>query len=97
VLNSLASIPGPYETVILLQTTLEHAQQAIPSVVGALEVTDEGIVLRRAVRQLEWMAYFLLGLDFPVIVKEPEELREVIRRIARSLMHMTGDEVLQPA
>ena len=97
VLNSLASIPGPHETVILLQTTLEHAQQAIPPVVGTIEVTDEGIILRRAVRQLEWMAYFLLGLDFPVVVKEPEELREVLRRIARSLMHMSGDEVLQPA
>jgi predicted DNA-binding transcriptional regulator YafY len=97
VLNSLASIPGPYQVEILLKTSLEQARQAIPPAVGTLEETEEGILLRRAVRELEWMAYFLIGLDFPVEIKEPEALREVMRRIAKSLLGMTGDEMSQPS
>jgi predicted DNA-binding transcriptional regulator YafY len=97
VLSSLVAIPGPYQVEVLLETTLEHAQQAIPPAVGAVEETKEGLILRRPVRQLEWMAYFLIGLDFPVMVKQPEELREVIRQIARNLLHMAGDDARQYA
>jgi predicted DNA-binding transcriptional regulator YafY len=81
----------------LLQTTLAEAQQAIPAMVGALEETEEGVILRRAVRQLEWMAYFLIGLEFPVVIKQPDELRTVIRRIATKLLHMAGEDVPSPA
>jgi predicted DNA-binding transcriptional regulator YafY len=93
VLTSLASIPGPHEAVILLQTTLEHARQAVPPMVGVPEETKEGIILHRVIRQPEWMAYFLLSLDFPVVVKQPEELRAVMRTIAARLLHMAGDGV----
>jgi predicted DNA-binding transcriptional regulator YafY len=93
VMNSLASIPGPYPVEILLKTSLEQARQAIPPAVGVLEETEDGVILRRAVRQLEWMAYFLIGLDFPVVVIEPQELRDVIRQIAHKLLQMAGNEV----
>jgi hypothetical protein len=87
----LGSIPGPYEAEILLQTTLERAQQAISPMGGTLEETAEGIILRRPVRRLEWMAYFLIGLDFPVVIRQPTELREVVRTIARNLLYMAGE------
>lgn len=93
VLNSLASIPGPYQVEVLLQTSLEQAQQVIPSAFGTLEETAEGIVLRRAVRRLEWMAYILIGLDFPVVVIQPEELRDLLRGTAKKLLQMAGDEM----
>jgi predicted DNA-binding transcriptional regulator YafY len=91
VLNSLGSIPGPYQVEVLLQTTLDAAQAAVPSVVGTLEATPEGIILRRAARQLEWMTYFLLGLEFPVVILQPPELRATVRQIANRLLHMAGD------
>jgi predicted DNA-binding transcriptional regulator YafY len=93
VLGSLGSIPGPYQVELLLKTTLEKAQQAIPPMVGTLEESSEGVVLRRAVRQLEWIAYFLIGLDFPVEIKQPEELRDVVRNMAHNLLRMAGDPV----
>lgn len=97
VLNSLGSIPGPYKVEILLKTTLEEAQRAVPPMVGSLEETPEGIILRRAVPRLEWMAYFLIGLDFPTVILQPEELRVLVRQIAKRLLHMAGDEIPQPA
>lgn len=96
VLTSLGAIPGPYQMEILLQTTLEEAQRVIPLMAGTLEKSDEGVILRRAAAQLEWMAYFLSGLDFPVLVKQPEELRVVMRRIAGRFSQMAGDEAKQP-
>jgi predicted DNA-binding transcriptional regulator YafY len=97
VLDSLASIPGPYQVEILMKTSLDHARQAIPPAVGSLEETSEGVILRRAVRSLEWMAYSLIGLDFPVVVIEPQELRDVIRAIAKNMLRMAGDAVGEPA
>ena len=95
VLQSLGSIPGPYQVEVLLQTTLAEAQQAIPSMVGALTETAEGVILRRDVRALEWMAYFLIGLDFPVVIREPEALRVEIRKLAQRLMLMAGEDISQ--
>ncbi len=89
VLNSLGSIPGPYQVELLLQTTPEEAQRAIPWMAGALEETADGVILRRAVRDLQWMAYFVIGLEFPVEIKEPEELRAHIRQLANKLLRMT--------
>jgi predicted DNA-binding transcriptional regulator YafY len=91
VLNSLGSIPGPYEVEILMQTTLHEAQQAVGPMFATLEETPDGILLRRAVRQLEWMAYFLLGLAFPVVIRQPDELRVVIRDIGKRFLTMAGE------
>jgi predicted DNA-binding transcriptional regulator YafY len=91
VLASLDSIPGPYAAEILLQTTLAEAQAALPSMSSGLEETAEGVIWRRAVRHLEWMAYVLIGLDFPVVIRQPEELREAVRGIITRLQRMTGD------
>jgi predicted DNA-binding transcriptional regulator YafY len=91
VLDSLDSIPGPYAAEILLQTTLAEAQAALPSMSSGLEETADGVIWRRSVRHLEWMAYVLIGLDFPVVIRQPEELREAVRSIASRLQRMTGD------
>lgn len=92
VLNSLGAIPGPYKIEALLQTTLEKAKEAMPYMEGSLEETDEGVIFRREARQLDWTAYFLMGLDFPVIVRSPDELRDFIRECAQRLLRMTGEQ-----
>ena len=97
VLNSLGSIPGPYTIEVLLQTTLDKAQQAISPVVGTLEATPDGVMLRREARNFEWFIPFLLNLEFPVVVKGPEGLRAKMREITQRLQHMTGDDVTEPA
>jgi len=42
--------------------------------------------------QLEWVAYFLICLDFPVVVVQPIALRERLRQMAMKALRMVGDK-----
>jgi predicted DNA-binding transcriptional regulator YafY len=92
VLNSLASFPEAEQVEVLMQTTLERAREVCPDGMATLEETDEGIIFRRPAVQLEWTAYYLLNLDFPVVVRQPDSLREMIRKIGAKALQMVGDE-----
>jgi predicted DNA-binding transcriptional regulator YafY len=93
VLNSVASMPGTEQIEVVLETTMERAQQIIPPIMGTLEASEKGIVFRRSASQLEWIAHVLLGLEFPVHVRQPVELRDMIRQIATRALQMVGEEV----
>lgn len=90
VLSSMANVPGPYQVEVLLKTTIETAEAHIPSYVGTLEAGAEGVILRRATTNLEWVAMFLLSLDFSAEVKQPEELRSILSHIADKANHIAG-------
>jgi predicted DNA-binding transcriptional regulator YafY len=81
VIDSLTKSTGANPVEVLLQTTMEIAQAAISPALGTLEVTPDGILLRRPPYQLEWVAHVLLSVDFPVKVIQPPELREMIRQL----------------
>jgi predicted DNA-binding transcriptional regulator YafY len=91
VLRSIALIPGSKQIEVVLKTTLTEAQASIPAIMGTLEPSDEGVIFRRAASQLQWIAYMLLSLHFPVIVKQPDELREILRDAAARALGMIGD------
>lgn len=88
VLRSIALTPGEDTVEVLLETTIEHARQVIPSVLGALEETERGVIFRRPASQFEWVAFVLMGLDFPVTVIRPAELREMIQRMGKKAMEI---------
>lgn len=88
VMEALATTPGTYQVEVLLKTTLEHAQQYFSPAVGTLEATDEGVILRRATDQLDWIARIFLTCDFPVKVIAPEALRTTLRALATKALHM---------
>ena len=92
VLDSMALMPGAYQLEVLIKAPMEEAQQVIPRAMGTLEQTDEGVLLRRAIPQVDWIAYFLVGLDLPLRVIQPVELRDAIRAIAKKALHMVEDE-----
>jgi hypothetical protein len=46
------------------------------------------VILRCNVQRLEWFANFLAGLDCPVVVRRPPELRDTLRDLARTLAAM---------
>lgn len=92
VLSSLATMSGPEQVEVVLKTSLEEAQKVILPMMGTLEETAEGVILRRHAGELEWMVYLLVSMDFPVIVKAPEQLRERIRQVGKRAREMVGDE-----
>jgi predicted DNA-binding transcriptional regulator YafY len=90
VLSAIANVPGPYQVEVLLRTTMDTAQAHIPAYLGTLETCSEGIIMRRAATNLEWVAMLLLSFDFPVEVKQPDELRSILRRIADTANRIAG-------
>jgi len=92
VLSSLFSRHGTEQVEILMKTTLEYARQVTSPDMGTLEETEQGVIFRRAAVHLEWVAFFLMCLDFPVVVIQPDALRETLRRMAAKAFKMIGDE-----
>lgn len=91
VLRSIGFVPETHQVEVLLKTTLEHASEVIPPVLGALESADEGVIFRRSASQLQWVAHVLMDLDFPVVVRQPQELRDILRRLATKALDMISD------
>ncbi len=86
VIQSIPRTPARWQAEVLLETTMEVAQQSLPPSVAMFEQTPEGVMLRCNVNDLDWLAYLLAGLSFPFIVHHPTELRDALRKLAQSIM-----------
>jgi predicted DNA-binding transcriptional regulator YafY len=60
-----------------------------PSISSSLlEPAPEGVVLHMRATELDGFARFLLGLGCSLVVRQPPELKEALRRVAREMMHL---------
>lgn len=80
--QSLAEMPGPWRVEVLLQTTLEDARRRVPLHLATFEEVEGGVIVRQSTEGLEDIARQLVWLGVPFIVREPEELRTVLRILA---------------
>ncbi len=83
--RAIARTPGVWHVVVLLKTTLAEAREQIPPALATLEETEQGIIMRCYVNRLEWIAHVLAGLGCPLVIQEPDELRETLATHARHL------------
>ena len=60
----------------------------VPAALAILEEVSNGVTLHCSVESLDWIAYFLAGLDCPLIVHQPPELREALQRLATKIATM---------
>jgi len=91
-IGSFGSIPGIWEIEVRFRATLEQASQRIGRGVGTLEATSDGVILHCYADGLDWMARYLIETGFKFTVIRPPELREKLREIARSILHMAREE-----
>jgi predicted DNA-binding transcriptional regulator YafY len=89
-IQSFAAIPSRWLAEVLLETSLEHVREAVPSDFATLEETAEGVLLRAYDDDLAHTARFLVGLACPFRVLGPPELVDAVRALARSLLAMTA-------
>jgi predicted DNA-binding transcriptional regulator YafY len=89
VLDALATMPGMYSIEIVLQATMEEVREVLSPTAGTLQETEDGIIWRRETWELEWIAHALLRFDFPVIIRQPDELREIMQHLAAKALRMT--------
>lgn len=82
VVQSLASAPGEWAVEVLLKLSLEEAQRRIPPEMATLEPTPDGVLFRCNVQELNWLAWWLVGLECPLVVRRPVELRQALQRLS---------------
>jgi predicted DNA-binding transcriptional regulator YafY len=90
VLSALAAMPGVYSVEIVLQGTMEQVRQVLTPTAGSFEETEAGIIWHRETHELNWIAHVLLHFDFPVTIRQPAELREMMQQLGAKAVRMTG-------
>ena len=77
-----------WDVEVCFKATLEQVEHRVAVRVGTLEATADGVLLHCYADGLEWMARFLIGTGMKFTVDRPPELRDKLREIARSILHM---------
>ncbi len=95
VLTSLATMPGAYSVEVLLETTLEHAQELITPPIGHVKATEQGVIFYCQTPNLKWIAHYMLYFDFPVKVLQPVELHELLRAMAAKALKMIDHQDME--
>lgn len=80
--RSIANTPGTWLVDVLLHTTLPEIQCMIPRDLANLEEEEGGVKLRCYVQEINWFAHFIVGLPCDITIREPDELRAALRRVA---------------
>lgn len=85
VVRALAEVPYTWSVEVLLETDTAAARARIPATVGRLTERPDGVLLETRAENLAGMARLLAGLDWPLTVLTPNELRTELARHAAAL------------
>ncbi len=85
VAQALAHKPGDWEVEVVLGVSLAEAQQRVAAAMATLEAVPRGVLLRCATSDLPWMARYLAGLNVPMVIRAPQELRTELLAYAEAL------------
>lgn len=87
--RSIATMPGTWKVEVLLEMSLEEAERQVPPTMAMLEQAPGGVVMSTYTQSLDWMAHFLVSLRCPLVVREPDELREALRAVAAEIVQLS--------
>jgi predicted DNA-binding transcriptional regulator YafY len=97
VVRSLANAPATWSVEVLLETALEEVRECVPPAMATLDPAEGGVLFRCQVQNLDWLAHFLAGLNVPLVVLRPPELREALRRLATTIAGLAEREAVGQA
>ncbi|MBB2947661.1 putative DNA-binding transcriptional regulator YafY [Actinoplanes lutulentus] len=85
VLSSLAGAPWRHEVVVAVQGTAEQIR--LPRGLATVEpdADPEWVVVKLRAERLDWIPALLAGLDLPFTIRQPPELRAVVREWAQQI------------
>jgi predicted DNA-binding transcriptional regulator YafY len=84
-LRSFAEIPDRWEVDLILHTSLEQAQRALPPELALLDLHERGVRMRALIDDLDKIARVLVQVACPVTIMAPDELRQACRTLAAEL------------
>ena len=85
VLRAVANAHGPWKVEVLLQTSMERAREGVTPMLASLEEAEGGVLMRCTTSNLDGMARVVAGLFFPLVVRNPPELRDALKRHAAEI------------
>lgn len=88
--KAIARTPGMWWVDVLLDTDLATADARVPRELSTLEEEPGGVALRCYVQDIDWFAVFVLRIGVPFVIREPDELRAALRRLAERATEMAG-------
>ena len=89
-MQAIAALPRQFTFEILLKTDLPRARHEIMEMLRVLEPREDGVVLRGSADGLDWLTRELARLPFDLVVHEPEQLRDALRKRALELTNLAG-------
>lgn len=92
VLGSIKQVQKGFDVEIVLKTSIEEARRLLASEVHLLEPIDEGVLYRQSTSRLDWLAFSLMGLNIPFIIRKPPELYEVFQEISEKAARIASTE-----
>lgn len=82
VIQSIAQTPNTWYVDVLLKLSWEEALCRVPPALALLEEVEGGISFRCYVSSLEWIAHVIAGLNCQIEIRQPQELRAAMHRLA---------------
>lgn len=86
--RTIASMPDTWKMEVLLEMTREEAERQVPPTMAMLEQAENGVVMSGHTQDLSWVAHFLVSLRCPLVVREPPELNEALRKLAAEIVRL---------
>jgi predicted DNA-binding transcriptional regulator YafY len=87
VLAALAEMPYRHDVSVRVRGAVEEVRALVPPSVAVVDpVADGWVGIRIRAERLDWVPGLLVGLDRPFVIEHPEELRDLVRRVARRLL-----------
>lgn len=83
VLESLKQVRKSFDVEILLKTSMEQARGILTSEIDLLEQSDEGVIYRQSTSRLDWLAFSLMNIPIPFVIRNPPELYETFTKISQ--------------
>jgi predicted DNA-binding transcriptional regulator YafY len=90
--DALAVAPDIWHVEALLDASPEQVRATVPRHVARLESCPDGVIIRLNVEYLDVAARYLIGLGWPFLVRQPPELRAVLRDLAAQIAGSANDQ-----
>jgi predicted DNA-binding transcriptional regulator YafY len=79
-MQAIATLPRRFAFELLLKTDVATAEREVFDVLGILEATHDGIIMRGSVEDLDWLARQISIFSFDFVIREPAELRAELEK-----------------
>ena len=89
----IATMPRTFAFELLLKTDIATAQKEVFDVLGILETSRDGVIMRGSVEDLDWLARQISIFSFDFVVLKPEELKAELKKHSEKLANLAKAQI----